>query len=150
MESANKTRELVKHEPISLQRLAKLLDEMADYHKQEVSETTARIWYEDLKSYSELAIRQAWVEHRNETSFFPFVSDLKKRMAVVDDTPKSAYQGYRGFTEEEKRAAEEAKDSPEAKEFQETLKRIVEGTNFPKKPEAERRAELKAQAESVK
>jgi hypothetical protein len=77
-ESANKTNALAKVSPISLQDLAQLLAEMGDYHKSEVSPTTAQAWKQDLGSYSEVAIREAWRQHRMVSGYFPFVSDLKK------------------------------------------------------------------------
>lgn len=78
MEPQKQQSELVRTEKLSLKSLAVLLDEMGQYHRTEVNESTVKVWYEDLSRYSEAAIRDAWKQHRVASGYFPFVSDLKK------------------------------------------------------------------------
>lgn len=65
----------------STDTLKRLLKEIAEYHNKELNDAVISAWTHDLAAYSEPRVRDAWMQHRRISGFFPGVHELLKFLA---------------------------------------------------------------------
>lgn len=104
----------------------------------------AQLWKEFLAPYPIEQVEKFFKGWIGRSKFMPSISEARTELDAMG-VPE-----YQGFTEEEKRLADEAKDSPEAKAFQQTVKNIVDGKRMPEKAKSDHAAKVRKQAEKMR
>src|SRR4051812_38452106 len=114
---------------ISREDLASFLFEMQQFHGQEMEIATANLWWDDLKHLTRDELYGAWREYRQVNTYAPRVSDLLSIISRYRERPSE----WHSPTVADRRASEEARESPEAKQFFETLGRMTCSSEIPQK-----------------
>lgn len=105
-------------------------------------------WEELIREVGEREFFKRMERWRRTEKFIPHTSDLRN-MKPEEDAPIQ-YPEFTYFTEEEKREAREAYDSPEGVAFRKKLQEIIDGKKMPAAAKKDHAAKVRKQAEKMR